>query len=177
MGFMKSLQRLGHLAALLSAGLVGACAASPKAEMQPGVPSAPGTPMQAAPSATVAPEPEPRTLQEAEALLEKARADLEQLALNEPAPASAAAPVAPAPAPAPPPVQKESRSAQAGEDGAASAVRPENRCQTACKAYSSLTRASDAVCRLDTAGGGRCDRARQIREDAARRVAGCGCVQ
>jgi hypothetical protein len=174
MGFMKSTKRLGRLAALLSAGLAAACAASPKAEMQPGVPGS--SPVQAAPTTTFAPEPEPRTLQEAEALLEKARADLDRLALNEPSPTpgSAAAPMAPSPAP---PVRSESRRAESSEDGAAPAAEAESQCQTACKAYSSLSRASDAVCRLDAVGGERCGRARQIREDAARRVASCGCVK
>jgi hypothetical protein len=51
-----------------------------------------------------------------------------------------------------------------------------NTCETACKAFSSLERASDAVCRLDTEGGGkRCERAKQIREDAARRISSCSC--
>lgn len=125
------------------------------------------------------PEHEPQTLAEAEALLDQARADLERLALNEPgSPAQATAGAAPAPAPAPVNRAEEKRADKTAADQAeAPAPKKETRtCETACKAFSSLERASVAVCRLDTDGGGkRCERARQIREDAARRISSCGC--
>ena len=128
---------------------------------------------------------EPATLAEAEQLLERARADLDRLALNEPgAPTSTAAgaaaepapPPAAAPAPAAEPPRAQ-RAEKAAEEADASAPRDKevSACETACKAFSSLERASDAVCRLDAEGGQRCQRARQIREDAARRVQSCGC--
>jgi hypothetical protein len=161
--------------------LLGACGkAAPEA-------AAPQAPAEAAPTSLAGSaqeqEQEPATLAEAEALLDRARADLDQLALNEPGsagPVTAGAP-APAPAPAPPPAaaprSEEKRSADKADESAAAAPKKEaNTCQTACKAFSSLERASDAVCRLDTEGGGRrCERAKQIREDAARRISSCSC--
>jgi hypothetical protein len=155
--------------------LLGACATAGSEA------AAPQAPAEAAPtsvSGSAQEQQEPATLAEAEALLEKARADLDQLALNEPgsaAPATAAA--APAPAPPPAPRAEEKRSAdKADEAGAPPAKKEASACETACKAFSSLERASDAVCRLDTeAGGKRCERAKQIREDAARRVSSCSC--
>jgi hypothetical protein len=70
-------------------------------------------------------------------------------------------------------------SASSSERGAEEAPRAKevSACETACKAFSSLSRASDAVCRLDEGGGQRCERAKKIREDASRRVASCGCAQ
>lgn len=178
MGVMIAIQRLSRLAALLVGVTLVGCAASPKAELQPGSPG----PVQAAPvpasvpatASTSAPEPEPRTLAEAEAMLEKARADLDRLALNEPGRSASGAA---APAPAPPAegaAQNEQRRAEADVRAEPQADSP---CQSACRAFSSLSRASIAVCRLDAGGGKRCERARQIRDDASRRVAGCGCVQ
>ncbi len=134
---------------------------------------------------------EPATLAEAEQLLDRARQDLDRLALAEPVPsASATAGAAPSPAYAPPPrdadadaarKKAESKRAEArsSADDAAPASAPakeQDVCESACKAFSSLERASAAVCRLDSAGGPRCLRARQIREDASRRVASCGCA-
>jgi hypothetical protein len=157
--------------------LLGACA---KAGSEAAPPQAPA---EAAPTSLsgAAQEPsEPATLAEAEALLEKARADLEQLALNEPGspvPATAAGAPAPTPAPAAAPRAEEKRATDKADEADAPPARKEpSPCETACKAFSSLERASDAVCRLDTEGGGkRCERAKQIREDAARRVRSCGC--
>jgi hypothetical protein len=126
-------------------------------------------------------------LADAEALLEKARADLNRLALNDsvaaPAAAGAAAPppasVQVAPAPARDEARRSDKSASSSADGApaptTAPAKEVTTCEMACKAFSSLTRASDAVCRLDTDGGKRCERARQIREDASHRVASCGC--
>jgi hypothetical protein len=184
---MKTIQRaVGSAFVLAMLGLLSGCAAAPKTSAPSSAPEAvPGTPATA-----VAPQEEgagePATLADAEALLEKARTDLNRLALNEAvAPLAGAAPPSAqmAPAPSPAPARDEARraekSASSAADGApAPATAPANEvstCQTACKAFSSLTRASDAVCRLDTEGGKRCERARQIREDASRRVASCSC--
>lgn len=168
---MKSFALGSRWGALLSACTFAACAASPKGEMQPGLP---GSPVLAAPAAKPATEPEPRTLEEAEARLEDARAELARFAPAD-APQSASGAAAPAPAPRAP-AAEEARADRA-EAGPAPAAKAETQCQSACRAFSSLVRASDAVCRLEAGGGKRCDRARQIREDAAQRVAGCGCVQ
>jgi hypothetical protein len=120
---------------------------------------------------------EPATLAEAEALLEKAKADLDRLALNEPGGVPATAAAAPAPAPPAPARAEAERPAEksAAEDGASPKKEPST-CETACKAFSSLERASSAVCRLDTeAPAKRCERAKQIKDDAARRVSSCSC--
>jgi hypothetical protein len=154
---MKSIRRVVRSAAVLSCfGLVAACGSSLKASPPSSgseVAPASGVPASGAVAQEEA-DDEPRTLAEAEALLEKSRFELEQLARREPGRDKAEARAADAP-PA-----KEASS-----------------CETACKAFSSLSRASDAICRLDTDGGKRCERARQIREDASRRVASCSCAK
>jgi hypothetical protein len=159
--------------------------------MTPKTPSYDAAPASMSTGAPGAAEPEPQTLAEAEALLERSRADLDRLAMNDDAaPASAAGNAAPAaePAPAPAPAaaapkaapRDEARSADKAEAEAPERTQAQaketNACETACKAFSSLSRASDAVCRLDTEGK-RCERARQIRQDASRRVASCSCTQ
>ncbi len=144
-----------------------------------------GIPATAAPQEET--DAEPATLADAEALLEKARVRLDRLALNE----SPSAPAAAAGASVPSASRAESTPSAPRDEGrradksssADSAAPPPapakeaNSCETACKAFSSLARASDAVCRLDTDGGKRCERARQIREDASHRVASCGCAK
>src|SRR6185436_7462486 len=179
---MKSIRLLlGFAAALLSLNLLAGCGMAPKAE-------APAQPV-----ATTQDEHEPTTLAEAEALLEKARGDLDRLALNQSAPATAAAPppapagaAAPSMVPAPAPRMEAERADKSAADSASTSERggeeaprakPVSACETACKAFSSLARASDAVCRLDEGGGQRCERAKKIREDASHRVASCGCAQ
>lgn len=185
---MQQFQRVsGYFWVLAAVGLVTGCAMSPKAESAPPAdrqsPTAVPAPAAASaapvsPSVELAPEPEsePKTLAEAEALLDRARADLDRLALND-LPRSGAAPAAAAPGGAPSPAPRgraEARRDDKSADGAEEA-KAADACQTACKAYSSLTRASDAVCRLDADGGKRCERARQIREEASHKVASCGC--
>jgi hypothetical protein len=175
--------------ALLGLALLPGCGMSPKAEAPNSATEAapaPGLPSTGSLTADEA-EAEPTTLADAEALLEKARADLDRLALNEPgaargatggAPAPASAPPSPSPEPAAPRAEaKRADKATSADQAAAPPTKEVNPCETACKAFSSLTRASDAVCRLDTDGGKRCERARQIREDAAHRVASCGCTK
>jgi hypothetical protein len=163
------------------------CGMSPKAEAPAATPAPAGAPPSPVTNETSKEdsEGEPTTLADAEALLEKARADLDRVALNTPPPAMAAGAAAPPPAsiPAPSPARAERRADKASSASAADeagavapAAQQPNGCETACKAYSSLTRASDAVCRLDAEGGKRCQRARQIREDASQRVASCGCA-
>jgi hypothetical protein len=123
---------------------------------------------------------EPASLAEAEALLDRAKADLDRLALNDPGGVPATAAAAPAPAPAAPPAPSRAEAERPAEKSAAqdsaSPKKEETTCETACKAFSSLERASSAVCRLDTeAPAKRCERAKQIKDDAARRVSSCSC--
>jgi hypothetical protein len=185
---MKSIRlTLGLAAGQLALGLFVACGGlTPKAE-QPNSGTAP-------PAATSpADEREPATLAEAEQLLERARADLDRLALNEPgqpAPVAAAPQAAgaapPSTMPTPAPREEAERADKSAESSSsmsqgraeeAPAKKEASACETACKAFSSLSRASEAVCRLDADGGQRCERAKKIREDASRRVASCGCAQ
>lgn len=129
----------------------------------------------APPSGSLTPtkEREPATLAEAEQLLASAQAELDRLALNEPHAPAAGAPAPATAAPEAPRDQAERREKSA-EAEATPAPKP-NPCETACRAFASLERASDAVCRLDGEDGQRCHRARQIRDGAAQRVASCGC--
>jgi hypothetical protein len=172
---MKSMRWVLGLAGwAVLAGLAAGCAKSSEAPAAAPA-QEPGTP------GTLSAAEQPQTLADAEALLEKSRADLDRLALNEPAPpapvaAGAAAPTtAPAPAPAAEAAPRDE--ARSADKAAAEAPRSKevSTCETACKAFSSLTRASDAVCRLDTEGK-RCERARQIQQDAGRRVSSCSCT-
>lgn len=188
---MKSIHRaLARTAWLLGLGLLAGCGrAAPE-------PAAPGSETLAAPPVPAAApddqlaaesgaEPEPQTLAEAEALLEKSRAELERLALYAPPPAGAAAPQSAAAPKATNLSPQRAEQKRAERDATAeetSAASPRDKdagggCDTACKAFSSLERASDAVCRLDGSGGQRCDRARRIRDDARQRVASCGCTK
>jgi hypothetical protein len=176
----RSVCSRGVLACALWVLGVAGCAAqrSPESESAPNPPpSVPGVPASVQGS-TALDEAEPATLAEAEAWLEKARADLDRLALNDASGGAAPAPAAaPTPAPAAPP-RTEKRAADKAEEAASATQAPEKEpspCETACKAFSSLMRASEAVCRLDSEGGQRCQRARQIQSDASRRVASCGC--
>jgi hypothetical protein len=192
---MKTIRHAGFAVMLVALGaltLGAGCGMSPKAEAPSSGSEA--APALAAPTSNQAPqeeaEAEPATLADAEALLEKARADLDRLALNDRgAPGEAAGAAAPSPAPSPQPatataprdLKRAEKSASADAASAPAAppapAKEPNACETACKAFSSLTRASDAVCRLDTDGGKRCERARQIRADASQRVASCGCTK
>lgn len=168
------------LAGLVS--LLAACGRPAEAEAPTSAAPAASAPGEAAPtSLESAAEPEPTTLAEAERLLEQARADLDRLALNEPASAQTAPPAAAGAAAPAPEARRDKRAEKSAADEAEAApktspTKQADPCQTACRAFASLERASDAVCRLDAAGGQRCARARQIRQDAARRVASCTCA-
>lgn len=161
-----SLRRLGSWLLLsLALGCArGAESSAPKSGEEPA----------AAGSLEVESEREPATLAEAEQLLARAQAELDRLALNEPqVPVPGAA--APATASPPPPRDQAERDEKSAAQAEAAPTPPPSPCESACRAFASLERASDAVCRLDSKDGQRCSRARQIRDGAARRVASCGC--
>lgn len=112
------------------------------------------------------------TLEAAERALNQAKADLDRLALAEPAPAvgrnaeldrsaekKASKPAARAPSAA----------------GAGAAPKSNSLCEDACRAFSSLTRAANAVCRLDGNTGNHCGHAKQVLANAQQRVASCSC--
>lgn len=63
----------------------------------------------------------------------------------------------------------------AGRASAESTTSQQSRCATACKAFASLRRAADAVCRLAGKDDARCHHARDLVDENSRRVAQCGC--
>jgi hypothetical protein len=134
---------------------------------------------------------EPATLEEAEVALSRAQTELDS-ALGPvafaappaqdqasgsaaPAPAPAAEPKAGAPAEerAPSPSKAQRTESEASRAEGASKKEASD-CALACRAFQSLNRAVDAVCRLDS-GGERCSRARRVAADAQARVASCSC--
>ncbi len=72
-----------------------------------------------------------------------------------------------APTTAPAPATAPSREAQAQE------VAP---CATACRAFTSMTRAADTICRLAGSGDERCSRAQRSIEEARSSLRTCVCV-
>jgi hypothetical protein len=69
----------------------------------------------------------------------------------------------------------ESKAAEQADEEAP--AKTEDPCETGCKAFASLLRAKAAVCRLDTPGGARCNRAEDIAREAQGRVRSCSCQQ
>jgi len=106
-------------------------------------------------------------LETAQAELEHARVELNRaLAVRAPRPASgggAPAAASRGAADAAPPAKAEKKSA-------------ESSCATACRAFASLERAADAVCRITGQKDGRCSHARAVVSDAKQRVAVCTCT-
>ncbi|HEY0468982.1 MAG TPA: hypothetical protein VGC79_32540 [Polyangiaceae bacterium] len=111
------------------------------------------------------------SLEAAERAMNQAKADLDRLALAEPAPAvghdSAADRAAEKKA------SKPGRAPSAA--GAAAPVKSSAVCEDACRAFSSLSRAASAVCRLDGNSGTHCSHAKHVQADAEQRVASCAC--
>lgn len=140
---------------------------------QPGYGTAPPAPTTAAPSSAAVPaedengartEGDFASVAEAEAALEKARAELNPAPpparpADTEAPAKAEAKKAPAPSAAP------AGGLAAGAD----------RCGNACKAFASLKRAAGAVCRLAGESNARCKRAQGIVQENQVRIAVCKC--
>jgi len=116
-------------------------------------------------------------LDQAIAEFERAKAELEgafrqssNAATGGAAPGAAAAPARPR---ASSPARAE---AEAPKDRAEKkAAEPETSCQTACRAFASLERAADSVCRLAGPKDSRCTRAQEIVTTNTPRVASCGC--
>jgi hypothetical protein len=108
------------------------------------------------------------TLADAERALNQAKADLDRLALAEPALGHSTADRA------------EKKDAKRGAPSAAGAPAPAPSapnalCENACRAFASLTRAASAVCRLDGEGGNHSNHARHVVSDSERRIASCTC--
>jgi hypothetical protein len=112
-----------------------------------------GAPAAAAPTAMKLESREPASIEEAQAQLERARAQLAgggAGATTE----STAGPTAPSAAP--------------GRDA-------EGRCGNACGAVTSMRHAVDAICRMAGDTDARCTDARRTLKDSETKVAGCGC--
>jgi hypothetical protein len=143
----------------------GAESSAPKSGEEPAAPAG---------SLGVASEREPATLAEAEQLLARAQAELDRLTLDEPQGRATGAPAPATASPASPSDQGE-RDEKSAAQAEAAPTPPPSPCENACRAFASLERARDAICRLDGEDGQRCSRARQIHDGAGRRVASCGC--
>jgi hypothetical protein len=116
-------------------------------------------------------EAEFSTLEAAERALNQAKADLDRLALAEPSPVVGAQRNADRAT-----EKKESKPGRApSAAGAAAPSRANAVCEEACRAFSSLSRAASAVCRLDGSNGTHCNHAKQVLADAQLRVASCSC--
>lgn len=110
-----------------------------------------------------------KTLQEAERALNQAKSDLDRLALAQPAPSVGRCSAADRAA-----EKKDSKGAE--PPATAGAAAPNGLCENACRAFSSLSRAASAVCRLDSSSSNsHCLRARRVVADSQQRVASCSC--
>lgn len=107
-----------------------------------------------------APEPEPQTIEEATAQLERAKAAFDKRT------APVAMPTAPTGT-----MQVEPRPPTHIEATGAAA----DECTNLCRAFSSMQRAQAAICRLAGEGDPRCADAKRVVEDNAKRVAQCRC--
>jgi hypothetical protein len=118
-------------------------------------------------------EAEFTSLEAAERALNQAKADLDRLALAEPAPSVGRNATADRAAEK----KNDSKSAARAPSaaGAAAPTKSNAVCEDACRAFSSLTRAANAVCRLDGNSGTHCTHAKHILADAQQRVASCAC--
>jgi len=112
------------------------------------------------------------SLDAAERALEQAKADLDRLALAEPTPTVGRSTAADRAAEKKAGTKGNRPSAAAG---VAEKAAPTSVCENACRAFSSLSRAADAVCRLDGSRGAHCTRAKRIVVDSEPRVASCSC--
>jgi hypothetical protein len=148
-------------------------AATPESPFAAPAPAPPAAPqgLDVAKSKGAPEEPEFSNLEAAERALNQAKADLDRLALAEPSPVvghNAAADRAAE--------KKQSRSGRAPSAAGAAAPSKSNAlCDEACRAFSSLSRAASAVCRLDGSSGTHCSHAKHVLADAGQRVASCSC--
>jgi pyruvate/2-oxoglutarate dehydrogenase complex dihydrolipoamide acyltransferase (E2) component len=110
------------------------------------------------------------TLEAAERALNQAKSDLDRLALAEPSPSVGRS------VPSDGAAEKKDRSAaQAPKAGAAASSAPNALCENACRAFSSMSRAASAVCRLDGSSGAHCTHAKRVLAGSQLRVASCSC--
>jgi hypothetical protein len=171
--------------------LVGlsACAAAPMS-----APTAPPSQSPEAPAAKAAEAPAPTSLSEAQAQIDQAirelqgsggaekKADRPDLSRDKSPPAP---PPEPSPAtgagglPRPSPDDETSTKVPKPQsaDGAKGTSQRESPCAHACRAFHSLHRAVDAVCRLAGDPSEECQKAREKESQNTPRVASCGCAE
>ena len=113
-----------------------------------------------------------KNLEAAERALAQAKSDLDRLAMAEPAPVVGRSRAADSAA-----EKKDDKSARTpSASGAGANAPPNGLCENACRAFSSLSRAASAVCRLDnSSAGSHCMRAKKVVADSQQRVASCSC--
>ena len=116
-------------------------------------------------------ETEFSSLEAAERALNQAKADLDRLALAEPAPSLGGNATSDRAA------EKKASKAERtpGAAGSAAPAKANGVCEDACRAFSSLSRAASAVCRIDGSTGTHCNHAKHVLADAEQRVASCSC--
>ena len=110
---------------------------------------------------------EPRTVEEAQERIARARARLEG-GDAEKRPAAEPSPHAPQPAPEPP-------SAPQGGTSSAPRREVESTCASPCRALASMKRAVDALCRMTGETDDRCVEAKRTLGDSTTRVSSCKC--
>ncbi|MEO6602364.1 MAG: hypothetical protein ABIQ16_20955 [Polyangiaceae bacterium] len=110
------------------------------------------------------------TLEAAERAFNQAKSDLDRLAIAEPSPTAGRS--APSDGAA---EKKDSSSAKAPKSVATASSAPSELCDNACRAFSSMSRAASAVCRLDGSSGAHCAYAKRVLADSRLRVASCSC--
>jgi hypothetical protein len=150
------------LAVPLGVAAVGAsgCAAN---DAGGAAPAAPAT--QDFEKSRTAGEPEPATIEDAQAQLERARAALAGWAPG-------AGPAGTATGTTQDLEQKKTEATAGGEPAGA---REGDRCTTACSAMASMKRAVDAICRMAGDADARCTSARKTADESQAKVVGCGC--
>jgi len=148
-------------------------AAAPESPAAAPAPAPPGGPQGLdRPKPEAAVEEQFSNLEAAERALNQAKADLDRLALAEPAPTVGRNATLDRAA-----EKKETKPSARASSGAGAAAPSKSNtlCEEACRAFSSLSRAANAVCRLDGNGGTHCSRAKHVLADAQLRVASCSC--
>jgi hypothetical protein len=163
---------------LLGASSLVACKKAEEPPTYAPAGAAPETPQADAVAAPADEAPAFSTIEEAQAAFARAEQDL--LTLQGGAPAGAGAPAATAP-PATAPADAEGESTTRPKAEAAPEPAPKDdkgagrSCSGLCRAFGSLSRAADAICRLAGEADERCTRARGSVRDNFQRVSVCRC--
>ncbi|MEP7052510.1 MAG: hypothetical protein ABJB12_19240 [Pseudomonadota bacterium] len=179
MGWLLSAcaQRSAEPAAPASAEDRAVVQAAPGAEPPPPAEAAPPAPALARQgldkpkSADAAQDDEFPNLEAAERALNQAKSDLDRLALAEPVKVVGRADGAAASRAE----KKDTKRPASSAAGAAPASNAPNVCENACRTFASLSRAANAVCRLDGDNGAHCARAKRVVSDSQSRVNNCAC--